>query len=212
MPSPVAAIPEAARTPAVTPLPAAQALPFRDGPGEPPQEEPAATGATPDEVDTLRSWAREDPAAAIRWLATAPPGERRDAVLEVVCAEVRLHDAPEAAALAERYARQNAPLREYLVQAWAAEDDEAALAHAQAEPAGELRSRLVARVAWVRAGSDPVGAASLVLMEINQPELRDEAVIAIVHRWAQRDAAAAKAWLSAWPASPLRDRAKGEVH
>jgi hypothetical protein len=161
--------------------------------------------------DRIRALAREDPAEAILSLASTPPGEKRDAMLEIVCAEIAQFDPAEAVALVNRFSGQNPLLLENLVHQWAAQNGTAAEANATALPAGELRNRLLSRVAVARAKNRPAEAATLVLAQIEPGEIQHEALIAVLHEWASQDFAPASAWVSRFPAGPLRDRAIDEL-
>jgi hypothetical protein len=163
------------------------------------------------DIDQVREWARQDPARAITWLAQAPPGEARDAVVEIVCAEVASFDPAQAVTLAERYAGGNVPLLENLVQQWSEQNQNAAIAFALARPAGETRNRLLARVSLTQARTDPVAAGQLVIKHIQPGETQDEAIISVLHQWALRDVDAALAWVREFPPGGLRDRALNEI-
>lgn len=174
-------------------------------------ETAANTVAAPGDPDRIRALAREDPAGALLALANTPPGENREAMLEIVCAEVAQFDPAQAVALASRFSGGNPLLLENLVHQWAAHDDIAAESHATALPAGELRNRLVSRVALARAKTRPAEAATLALAQIEPGDLQRETLIAIVHEWASQDVAQAAAWVGRFPAGPLRDRAAAEI-
>jgi hypothetical protein len=174
---------------------------------------PAAVAPVPpgDQIDQVLEWARRDPAQAAAWLAQAPPGEKRDAVIEIVCAEVAQFDPAQAVALAERFAGGNINLLENLVFQWAERDNAFAAAYANAKAPGELRDRLVSRVALQRAKTQPVEAAKWVVEKIPPGDIQREAIISVLHQWARQDAGAAEAWARTFPPGDLRNRAMQEI-
>jgi len=138
-------------------------------------------------------------------------GERRDAVLEIVCAEVARFDPGEAVALAQRFGSSNVNLLENLVYQWAEQNEAAAAAYALAVPPGIVRNRLLGRIALIRAHTRPADAAQLVVEQIGPGPVQSEAVISVLHEWARQDPAAARAWLQRFPEGELRDRAQQEL-
>lgn len=166
--------------------------------------------------DENQAWAREFPAAALKWLRSAPEGEQRLAIAEIAGPELAQTDPAVAVQLAEdglgdgtHHVAQN--LLDNLAQQWAAQDADAAMAWALAKPAGEQRDRLLQRIAFVDAESNPQQAARLVAEQMEPGPNQDEAVISVLYQWARSDAGAALAWAEAFQTGDLRDRAIEEV-
>jgi hypothetical protein len=74
-----------------------------------------------------------------------------------------------------------------------------------------LRSQLVAVVATVLSQSDAASAAEIALSALSPGRMQDDAVVGIVQRWTQRDAASAAAWVAAFPEGALRTAAVENV-
>ena len=165
----------------------------------------------PEDPDKLREWARQSPAEALTWLPSAPAGETRDIVAEIVCARVAESNPSEAVSLAESYSGGCSNLLENLVHQWTERDEPAATAYALQKPPGEERDRLLSRVAFTRSKGYPADAAKLVAEWISPGDVQNEAAISVLHQWALRDPKAALAWAQLFPEESLRDRALKEV-
>ncbi len=177
-----------------------------------PANEPAASenAEIQDEFDQLRHWARQNPAEAQAWVATAPPGPHRDAVVEIVCAQLAQSHPQEAVTLAERF-NAGSYLLENLVQQWAEQDWTAAYTYAAGKPPAEERDRLLMRLAFVRSKENPADAAIIVVEQISPGEIQNEAAISVLHQWFLKAPEAARAWAQLFPPGDLRDRALKEV-
>ncbi|HEY8995754.1 MAG TPA: hypothetical protein VIM71_13885 [Lacunisphaera sp.] len=196
--------------------PAARSVASADGARNPPVAAAAIVASPPTPppsgADRIREWALRDPAEAATWLARAPAGEERDVVLEVVCAEIAQFDPAQAVGFADRYSGVNINLLENLTLQWAEHDEIAAAAYAAGKPPGDTRNRLIGRVAFVRAKTQPAAAAQWVLDQVAPGDIRDEAVLSVLNQWVQRDPGAAAAWLQALPPSALQERVGRELH
>ena len=102
-------------------------------------------------------------------------------------------------------------LRGNFLQLWAQRDFTSALAYADELQPGVEREEMLGRLALLLAESLPADAADIVARDMAPGPVRDEAAISVLHRWARLDPAAAKAWASAFPFGPLRERALHEV-
>ena len=98
-----------------------------------------------------------------------------------------------------------------LAQQWASRDFSAARAWAQNMPAGELRDQVYSRLAYELAHENPPEAARLLAGMRPAGPARDEATIMVVHAWALRDPAGARAWVEVMPPGSLRERARVEL-
>ena len=157
--------------------------------------------------------AARDPAGAERWVARLPEKSERDSALSDVCLQVAQTDARHAVEIAEQHGLATAPgdVLEELVQRWAGQDLAGASAWIQEHPAGEQRDQLLGRLAYVQSQSDPAAAARLVVEQIPGSAVQDEAIMMVLHQWAQRDFVAASAWANLFPYGALRDRAQKEL-
>lgn len=66
------------------------------------------------------------------------------------------------------------------------------------------RHEAVARIAVIRANSDPVGATEWLFEQVGEGRVRDRSTVQIVQRWAQSDPAAAAEWIESFPSGRLR--------
>lgn len=159
-----------------------------------------------------REWAVRDPDGALAWAqALGNAGERND-VLGDVCAQISQADPAQAVAVAVRLGiGQGNGVLENAAQLWAGKDFGSALDWALRQPQGDVRDRLLSRIAYAEAQTSPAGAAGIVADSISPGPIQDEAVIAVVHQWGLRDSAAALGWVSGLPQEALRERALGEL-
>jgi hypothetical protein len=168
------------------------------------------------DLDQNRDWARNFPAEALAWLRNAPDSTQRVAIAEIVCPELAQTNAAAAVALAENClgggtngVAQN--LLDNLAQQWSEQDEKAASAWALARPAGEQRDRLLQRIAFVAAKTNPAEAAQLISEKMSPGPIQSEAAISVLYQWTRQDAAAAMAWAESFPPGDLRERAINEV-
>lgn len=98
-----------------------------------------------------------------------------------------------------------------LVAQWAMRDFESAYKWTKAQEPGAPRDDMLARLAYLRARTDPVAAARLVAADISAGPAQDEAVISVIHQWALQDARSAALWAQSLPDETLRQRASDEI-
>lgn len=184
---------------------------IKSGPQSLPEPVTSPALELPEDPEKLREWARQSPKEALTWLPSAPAGETRDIVAEIVCARLAESDPSRAVSLAETYSGGCSNLLENLVHQWAERDEPVARAYAIQKPPGEERDRLLSRVALARSKENPLDAAKLVAEWISPGEVQNEAAISVLHQWALRDPKAALAWAQLFPEESLRDRASTEM-
>ncbi len=98
-----------------------------------------------------------------------------------------------------------------LMMQWASRDFDAAYAWTKTQEPGVWRDNIRAHLAYLRAQTDPLAAARLVVTDISPGPARDEAMISILHQWALRDPEAAKAWADSFSDDKLKTRALAEI-
>lgn len=98
-----------------------------------------------------------------------------------------------------------------LINQWARQDFEGAYTWAKTQEIGAWRNDMLARLAYLRAQTDPLAAARLAVADITPGPARDEAIISVLHQWALRDPDTAKAWADAFPDDKLKTRALAEI-
>ena len=158
-------------------------------------------------------WPKLDPDAALVWAAQLPDApERAEARTRIISSLAEF--APEEAmkaAMTENETAQGDILIANVAQAWARLDPAAARKWTLNLPPGARRDGCVARIAMAEAQSFPGDAARFALLRLPDGPVLDETILAIVHRWAGRNAGAARRWAESFPAGPLRERALREV-
>jgi hypothetical protein len=190
--------------------------------GAPPETAQEAVAATngnivaTDEADQLlrdlRAWAAKDPDAALAEAMKLPPGDERERALSAVCFGIAETHPADAVKLAQSL-QQPESVMENLVQQWSSADLVSAMVWVNEQPAGEQRDEFVQRVAFVLSQSDPANAAGLVTEQIPPGPAQDEAMMTVLHQWADRNVSAAADWIATYPfrSAQLQDRALSEL-
>ena len=207
---------EIAALPAPTTEPESPAPPLRQHPPRPAPKlietaPKAERHGPPEDPDEIRKWAMENPAQALAWMSQAPAGEQRDTLAEIVCAQMAETDPAQSVQLAERFGQNCTNLLENLVYQWSERNAAEARTYALEKPPGEERDRLLARVALTCAKENPAEAAQLVVDEIATGEIKNEAVMSVLHQWGLRQPREALAWAELFPEGELRQRALAEL-
>jgi hypothetical protein len=155
-------------------------------------------------------WADNDLDAAVAWAQQLPPSRQRDQVWGLLGYELARTSPVEALRLAVELADEpeRGRLIDHCLAQWASIDVAAAHAWAGAIADTALRDSAQATVATAWAEADPRAAAWLAVEGIQPGEHQDRAVVAVLQRWSQMDAAAAHAWLDRFPSGALRDSAQ----
>jgi hypothetical protein len=171
--------------------------------------EPAGAASSPDPIIEAL-WQLE---LGIRRAATIADAEARAAELARACVRWAEQD-PEGALAFARQLRLDETDRSAsvdIVQQWAAVDVAAARQWVIAQPTGEQREEMLARVGFAWSQSEPAEAARFVLEHVPPGPRQDEAVLAVLHQWALIDPAGAQRWADRFPPGELRGRARAEV-
>jgi hypothetical protein len=160
----------------------------------------------------IHQWSEKDIGGVLTWLTSLLDTHDRDLAAVASAAQVAQTDPAGALDLAQvlRVGLEDGSF-EHLAQFWTEQDPRAAMDWVQAQPPGPLRDRLLGRIAWVRAQSEPAEAANLALTQISAGPARTAAVVSVVRQWAVREPADAAEWVAYFPAGPLRDRAAAEL-
>ena len=159
-----------------------------------------------------RQWTAVDFAGAMTWLAGLESRrDQRDAA-EAGVRELARTDHAGAIEVAQVFQVGTGDgSLEHLAQIWAEESPHEAVDWILGRPAGPQRDLLLARIAYVRAQSDPVEAATLAVDFMTPGAARDQAIAAVSRQWAVRDPLAAAAWVERFPPGPLRRVSLTEV-
>lgn len=158
-------------------------------------------------------WALSEPDRACAWAASLLREEDREGALNSACLSYGNIDPAKAFALRKKTLADNLPsgVLETLVQNWAHRDFASALEAARGLNRGAQRDGLIARLAFLQASTSPVSAAALVHDEIRPGTFQEEAAIAVLNQWAQRDLVSASDWANRFPETRLRERALAEI-
>ncbi|MFZ5495052.1 MAG: hypothetical protein ACOZE5_06910 [Verrucomicrobiota bacterium] len=160
----------------------------------------------------IRHWAEADIAGVLMWLTSLLNVADRNLAATASTVQVATDDPAGALDLAQvlRVGLDDGSF-EHLAQIWTEEHPRAAVDWTLAQPAGPLRDRLLARIAWVRAQGEPAEAAGLVLNHMRSGEAQSEALLAVLRQWAVREPAEAAEWSGHFPTGSLQTRAIAEL-
>lgn len=158
----------------------------------------------------LREWASTNFDAALAFVQQMPDGDEKNDSLEAVCFGLAQKD-PSLAMTKAQELQEPSPVIENLAQQWADRDMTSALTWAHNQPAGDQHDEVFQRIALVLSQRDPKDAANLVLEQIPSGPAQDEAVMTVLHQWANRDIVAAVDWVKTFPENPFRERALQEL-
>ena len=163
----------------------------------------------------LVTWAGKDIQAALSWSDQLENEAERKYARSMLCVAFSEQSGKpdQALELALQHGAEEGGdgLLENLTMQWAARETPAALEWACHQPAGEWRDRLMARVVFVLAKSDPFNAACHVAKEMEPGPMQNEAAISVLHQWAMSEFTAASDWAETLPVGMLRDRAMNEL-
>jgi hypothetical protein len=100
---------------------------------------------------------------------------------------------------------------ENLVSQWADADFANARDWVHQQPAGPGKDQMLVRVAFTQSRGAPAEAARLIEDQIPPGPTREEAVMMVLHQWANQDLLAAATWAAGFPSGSLRERAIVEL-
>jgi hypothetical protein len=180
-----------------------------------PVADPAKTEASANfiqRLQELRALAARDPMAALEAALRWPAGDERDQALAAVCFGWAHSNPAEAVKMAQMLQQPQAVM-ENLVQQWSTSDKVSALVWANAQGAGDQHDQFIQRVAFVLSKTDPANAAGLVAEQIPPGPIQDEAVMTVLHQWANQNLVAAANWAATFPfrSDQLQERALEEL-
>ena len=159
------------------------------------------------------AWAGQDFVGAITWAKQLPGSDDRQKALEATADEASYDHPVEALGLATTLA-PSSTLNEIIaraVAAWTRNSPGDAISWTKQIPDPVSREQMMTSIAAAWGESNPVAAGTLAANSFRPGPLQDQAVIAVVQRWAQTDAPAVKAWIDQFPEGPLRQVAMAEL-
>jgi len=136
-------------------------------------------------LQVAMSWARGDADAAVHWAESLADPVMRDAAVTDIALALAETNPARAVALRQRFADTSMPDNTLvnLAHQWAEQDFEAALAWANAQPAGALRDQVLQRLVFVQAAAGEfTAAAELARSLIAAPRIRAEALAAVAQQ------------------------------
>ncbi|MCW1924327.1 hypothetical protein OKA05_17305 [Luteolibacter arcticus] len=157
-------------------------------------------------LELARRWSCRDTGAALVWARQLPEDVRRKEALYLVVAEVGRKNLEAGLALVSEYdlGRPGYRLAGDLVAQWAERDAAAAWDWASKHANETGRADLLGRIAIVVAQSDPEAAAMLIAEgQFPDLEVRNQAAIAVIHKWTQRDPDDTAKWVRELPPGAL---------
>jgi hypothetical protein len=168
----------------------------------------------PEQIEILPGvaalWANQDLSSAVAWGRTLSDETQRAKVLVAIGYEAARQDPKEALRLASDLApgEERDGLIVHAAAEWAtAGTPESVVEWAKLISDVSIRERVLSAVAATWGDENPVAAANLAIQALPPGPSQDNAVMGILQRWAQKDPAAAAAWVKRFPEGPLRDTA-----
>lgn len=157
-------------------------------------------------------WAQIDAAAATQWAASLGDSRERDQSMLNVALELAQTDPPQAILLLERQFTAGIPagVLEGVVQQWAEQSYEDALAWSETLPPGPRRDLVLQRLVFVRANQNPMDAARLAEGAFADSNKRTDAFASIASSWGSRDPMSAREWARTL-AGHARERVDAEL-
>lgn len=162
----------------------------------------------------LVAWAEKDANSALSWSDQLENDAERRRVRATICTGFAKENPRQALEMAIGHGADEGigdGLLENLTMQWADREPAPALEWVRSQPSAEWKERLVARVAYVLTRTDPRAAACRVAEDMEPGPAQNEAVISVVHQWAQLDAEAADRWVGELPPGALQERALSEL-
>ena len=159
-------------------------------------------------------WSQQDLAAATEWAQGLPNGETKTAAIASLAFEAATQKQTSTAislatTLPPSTERDN--LLSYGYQQWAATDPDSAVSGLTQIEDPNLREGILAKVAINLAAEDPPAAAQMIMDNMQDGNLRDDALGCAVRFWAAATPEKAIAWLEQLPEGHLRATAIDDV-
>lgn len=158
-------------------------------------------------------WSVRQPEQALAWASSLPDDLEREAITGEVCRTIGRNNPQRALALAaDKLTGGRLEVVRNIVDDWAGRDASSAVNWALSQATDSQRDQLIADLMTRQARFHPRQAATMIVDEIQPGEIRNEAILSVVHQWALQDTASAQAWVNSFPpGNPLTEKAKLEV-
>jgi hypothetical protein len=157
-------------------------------------------------------WAHMDAAAATQWAASLGDSREREQAMLNVALELVQSEPRQAVELLERQFTADIPagVLEGVVQQWAEQSYQDALAWSETLPPGSRRDLVLQRLVFVRANQNPLEAARLADEAFVDSDKRTDALASVASTWGSRDPISAREWARTL-AGPARERVDAEL-
>ncbi|HVE15192.1 MAG TPA: hypothetical protein VNB29_00585 [Chthoniobacterales bacterium] len=162
-------------------------------------------------VVVAQTWTHQDVDAAEDWASQLPnPTERNMVLGYVTFAEADTNPTRAARILqnSELSSDRREILVENLAQLWAKDDLQPLYDQVNRLPVGSERDGLFKRIALAHSQNNPAEAAQIVAEKMAPGPAQSEAAVYVVREWARKDRPAATAWVNAFPAGAMQNRAR----
>ena len=113
-------------------------------------------------------------------------------------------------ALKNKLCAEDPGLLTSLIIQWASSDFDSTYQWTKNQSSDAWRDDVLGHLAYLRARTDPMAGAQIVVADIAAGPAHDEAMISVLHQWSLRDHDSALAWAESFPVGPLHDRAMVE--
>lgn len=167
-----------------------------------------------DSIQALaQAWGRQDPAAAMAWAQQSDLGADRDDAVVQLAYELARTDPLQALSRAVELppTPRRDDLMDYATVQWATKNPQDAIAWASKIEDLESRQHLLAGIYTAWGEADPSAAATAAVQSMSASREQNDAVVAIIQRWTQRQPDLAATWVTGFPESDLRDTAVQEI-
>jgi len=153
------------------------------------------------------AWANKDLESAVAWARHLTDEDESRSGLMKIAYEAARTEPIEALRLAVEMSSNEVrdDLIAHAVNQWATQDPKAALSWVTEAIDPALQQRLLTDIATTWADNSPVDAATMAVKSMSPGKQQDDAVVAIVQRWMQKQPEQAAAWVVQFPEGNLRD-------
>jgi hypothetical protein len=165
-------------------------------------------------VVVAQAWTHQDVDAAEDWASQLPnPTERNMVLGYVTFAEAETNPTRAARILqnSELSSDRREILVENLAQLWANDDLQPLYDQVNRLPAGSERDGLFKRIALAHSQNNPAEAAQIIAEKMAPGPAQLEAAVYVLREWARKDRSAATAWMNAFPAGAMQNRARAAL-
>ncbi len=143
------------------------------------------------------NWASRDPETAAAKAAQLPPGQLRNAAVQIVAGQWAQQDVNKALEWAGQLPQNNVQTQALsdILRVWSQQDFDASVDWLKKQPAGSRRDRMLQNMSWQQINDNPENALSLAELMGSTNE-QDEMLRRIAESWGRNDLKAAQDWVA----------------